>query len=133
MKKQKAAWFLVTSLLTALLAFAPAVWAQDNAQPALKSDPQNIQAYIDLLRADIRQQKGEMTGAVKELSAADAAKFWPIYEEYDAELAKLNDERVVNIQEYASSYDQMTDDKADELVHKASLTENSGPSSWQVL
>ncbi len=119
MKKQKAAWFLVMSLLTASVAFSPAVWAQDNAQPALKSDPQNIQAYIDLLRADVRQQKAEMMGAVMDLSAADAAKFWPIYEEYDAELAKLNDQRVANIQEYAASYDQMTDDKADELIHKA--------------
>jgi hypothetical protein len=119
MKKQKAAWFLVTSLLTASLAFAPAVWAQDSAQPAPKSDAQNIQAYIDLLRANVRQQKGEMMGAVMQLSAADAAKFWPIYEQYDAELAKLNDQRVANIKEYASSYDQMTDDKADELIHKA--------------
>ena len=54
-----------------------------------------------------------------QLSAADAAKFWPIYEQYDEELAKLNDQRVANIKEYASSYDQMTDDKADELIHKA--------------
>jgi hypothetical protein len=119
MKKQKAAGFLGTSLLTALLAFAQAVWAQDNAQPAPKSDAQNIQAYIDLLRADVRQQKAEMMGAVMQLSAPDAAKFWPIYEQYDAELAKLNDQRVANIKEYASSYDQMTDDKADELIHKA--------------
>ena len=67
------------------------------------SDPQNIQAYIDLLRADVRQQKAEMMGAVMQLSAADAAKFWPIYEQYDEELAKLNDQRVANIKEYAST------------------------------
>jgi hypothetical protein len=54
-----------------------------------------------------------------QLSAADAAKFWPIYEQYDKELAKLNDQRVANIQEYASSYGQMTDAKADELIQKA--------------
>ena len=53
------------------------------------------------------------------LSAADAAKFWPIYSEYDAQLSKLNDLRVANIQEYASTYDQMTDEKADELIQKA--------------
>jgi hypothetical protein len=116
MKKQKAARILATAAVTALLAFAPALWAQDNAPVAAKSDPQNIQAYIDLLRADVRQQKAEMMGAVMELSAADAAKFWPIYEEYDSELAKLNDLRVANIQEYASTYDQMTDEKADELI-----------------
>lgn len=45
--------------------------------------------------------------------------FWPIYTEYEAELTKLNDLRVANIQEYARTYDQMTDEKADELIHKA--------------
>ena len=41
-----------------------------------------------------------------QLSAADAAKFWPIYSEYDVELTKLNDQRVANIQEYARTYSQ---------------------------
>jgi hypothetical protein len=49
----------------------------------------------------VRQQKAEAMGAVMELSAADAAKFWPIYSEYDTELSKLNDARVANIREYA--------------------------------
>jgi hypothetical protein len=125
MKKQNAAGIMV---LAALIC-AVAAGAQDNAQPAqtgsqgaalpANSAPQNIQAYIDLMRSDVRQQKAEMVGEVMQLSAADAAKFWPIYEEYDSELAKLNDLRVANIKEYASSYDQMTDAKADELIQKA--------------
>ena len=53
------------------------------------------------------------------LSAEDAAKFWPLYTEYDAELTKLNDQRIENIKEYARSYEQMTDDKADELIQKS--------------
>lgn len=121
MKKQTAAWIL----LVASLALAPCALPQENsdtgkqAPVSTSSDSQNIQAYIDLLRANVRQQKAEMVGAVMQLSAADAAKFWPIYEQYDAELAKLNDQRVANIEEYADSYDQMTDTKADELIHKA--------------
>jgi hypothetical protein len=117
MKKRNAAWILVV----ALLFFAPAARAQTGQQAGTSSgsDSQNIQAYIALLRSDVRQQKAEMMGAVMQLSAPDAAKFWPIYEQYDAELAKLNDQRVANIQEYANTYDQMTDDKADELIHKA--------------
>src|ERR1700691_2660261 len=119
MRQQKAAWILVL----ALLGFAPAARAQTGEQPAMSptSDAQNIQEYIDLLRSDVRQQKAEMLGAVMQLSAADAAKFWPIYEQYDEELAKLNDQRVANIKEYASSYDQMTDAKADELIQNAML------------
>lgn len=124
MKKQNAAGIMVL----AAMIIAHAAGAQDNAQPAQTaaqtgtsstSDSQNIQAYIELLRANVRQQKAEMVGVVMQLSAADAAKFWPIYEEYDTELAKLNDLRVANIKEYAGSYDQMTDAKADELIEKA--------------
>ena len=117
MKKQRAAWILVVVLLVCAAGARAQTGQQTGTSPG--SDSQNIQAYIDLLRSDVRQQKAEMMGAVMQLSAADAAKFWPIYEQYDAELAKLNDQRVANIQEYASSYDQMTDDKADELIHKA--------------
>lgn len=46
-----------------------------------------------------------------ELSAEDAAKFWPIYSRYDADLTKLNEQRVANIEEYARTYNQMTDEK----------------------
>lgn len=123
MKKQNAAAIMGL----AALMFAHVAGAQENAQPvqtgsqalSANSDPQNIKAYIELLRGDVRQQKAEMVGEVMQLSAADAAKFWPIYEEYDVQLAKLNDLRVANIQEYASSYDEMTDTKADELIQKA--------------
>jgi hypothetical protein len=79
----------------------------------------NVQAYIDLLRGDVRQQKAEFMGSVMLFSAQDAAKFWPIYSDYDTQLAKLNDQRIEIIKEYAQSYNQMTDAKADELIQKA--------------
>jgi hypothetical protein len=79
----------------------------------------NIQEYVTLLRSDVRKQKTQIMGAVLELSPEEAAKFWPIYNQYDSELTKLNDLRVANIQEYARYYDKMTDSKADELIRKA--------------
>jgi hypothetical protein len=113
-----------------LLVFVPVAWSQDKTQPTKAGAPasaspnadarkKNIQEYIELLRSDVRQQKAEMMGAVMQLSATDAAKFWPIYSEYDAELAKVNDLRVANIQEYARSYSEMTDARADELIQNA--------------
>ena len=79
----------------------------------------NIQAYIDLIRRDIRQEKSEIMGVVMLLDADDAAKFWPIYSEYDEELTKVNNLRSDNIQEYARVYTSITDDKADELIKRA--------------
>jgi flagellar biosynthesis chaperone FliJ len=126
MKKRIALWL---PLLTCL-AFCPAILAQEKAQPqkpeqqaAPSSAPstrdKNIQEYIELLRSNVRQQKAEIMGAVMQLDVDQAAKFWPIYSEYDAELTKLNNLRLANIEEYARNYDRMTDAKADDLIQKA--------------
>src|SRR5208337_4076235 len=125
MKTNKTAWILVLTTM----ALVPAAWAQESTQPmqtaveidtSSNSDAQkNIQEYVELMRSDVRQRKAETLATVMQLSASDGAKFWPIYSEYDAELAKLNDLRVANIQEYARTYDQMTNKKADELIQKA--------------
>jgi uncharacterized protein YqeY len=126
MTKQAAGWIMVLTFL----ALGPAASSTDKAQPgntvpqastSPNADTQNknIQKYVELLRANVGQDKAEMMGAVMQLSAADAAKFWPLYSEYNAELTKLNDLRVANIQEYARTYSQMTDAKADELIQTA--------------
>jgi multidrug resistance efflux pump len=99
-------------------------WAQKTENKASTSanasaHEKNIDEYIKLMRADVRQQKAEIMGAIMLLSAQDATKFWPIYNEYDAELSKLNDGRVVNIKEYARTYNQLTDEKANELIEAA--------------
>jgi hypothetical protein len=79
----------------------------------------NIEEYIKLLREDVSSEKAKLLGQVMQFDAEDAAKFWPIYRDYDAELQKVNDLRVANIREYAHSYPNMTDDKADELIKSA--------------
>ena len=120
------------------LAFCPVAFAQGTVQtpntekqtapPSAKgtqdksaksTQDKNVQEYIELLRSDIRQQKAQIMGGVLELDVDEAAKFWPIYSEYEAESTKLNNLRLANIQEFARNYDQMTDAKADELIQNA--------------
>lgn len=79
----------------------------------------NIQEYINLLREDVNAEKAKLLGQVMQFDAEDAAKFWPIYREYEVELNKLNDLRVANILEYSRSYTNLTDAKADELIKNA--------------
>ena len=126
MKSLNRAWLVMLAILPTL-AVSP-YCAQTKTQttekntaasPEADAQKKNLQMYVDLLRKDIRQQKAEIMGAVMLLSAEDAAKFWPIYNEYDAELTKLNDQRLENIKEYARTYDNMTDEKADELIQKS--------------
>jgi uncharacterized protein YqeY len=125
MIKRLAMWLF----LLAVAASAPALTAQTKSEadkpPAktthkpMTAQEENIQEYIKLLREDVGAEKVKVMGSVMELDAEDAAKFWPIYRDYDAELSKVNDLRVANILEYSRTYTQMTDEKADELVKKA--------------
>jgi hypothetical protein len=117
---------LLAALFIQFVIFPLSSHAQNSAHKpdsmaAASSDDadKNLQAYIELLRKNVRQQKAEIMGSVMALSAEDAVKFWPIYQQYDAELTKLNNQRVDNIKEYARTYLQMTDEKADELIQKA--------------
>lgn len=124
MKQEEAAWILVL----ALLIFAPAARAQTSEQAAVSSnsDQQNIQAYIDLLRGNVRQQKAEMMGSVMQLSAADAAKFWPIYEQYDQELAKLNFELEFFAYGKTSDWGELTAIRQDVILKIAGIVEAAG-------
>ena len=118
---------LLATLFIAAVFTSPGSWAQTTQKTApaasapatSDAEQKNIQAYINLMRENVRQDKAEIMGAVMVLSAADAAKFWPIYSDYDAQLTKLNDQRVENIKQYARDYEQMTDEEADQLVQKS--------------
>ena len=121
--------YLMNTLSAALIILAllvgPACNAQAKAQESGKTPTDtdakttNTDAYIALLRRDIRQEKVEIMGAMLVLSAQDSAKFWPIYSNYDEKLTKLNDMRLANMKEYVSKYNEITDDEADRLVQKA--------------
>ncbi len=119
---------LMATLFVLMLASRPSGHAQTTAQKPTstaaapsEADTQkkNMQSYIDLLRKDVRQQKDEIMGSMMLLSAADAAKFWPIYSDYDVALDKLNDQRIENIKQYAHSYNDLTDEEADRLIQKS--------------
>lgn len=119
---------LVALAISTCLISAP-VFAQNQpaAQPTPQPAPsartapqqQNVNEYIALLRKDVRSQKFAIMNAVMQLDLDQSAKFWPIYRDYDAEAAKINDLRVANIQEYARTYSQLTDPQADALIQKA--------------
>ena len=76
---------------------------------------QNVDSYVELLRADVRAEKVAILGQAMDLSEEEASAFWPIQREYEAELAKLYDERIALIKAYTESYESMSDEKAEEL------------------
>jgi hypothetical protein len=88
-------------------------------EPERQSKALNLTAYAELLRSDVRAQKVAILTEVMGFTDKEDAAFWPIYREYDLEMAKLGDERTALIAEYARNYTSLTDDAADSLVTRA--------------
>jgi len=73
---------------------------------------------IALMRQDIRSQKKQLIAANLTLTDAEATKFWPVYDQYTADLAKINDTKYAVIKEYANNWGSITDDQALSLAKR---------------
>jgi|SRR5579863_8034858 len=98
------------------------------AAPSAKTPPprqaaatsqSGVDQDIDLLRHDIRSKKKQLVAANLKLTDTEATKFWPVYDQYTADLVKINDQKYALIKEYADSYGKMTDDQALSLTNRA--------------
>ena len=73
---------------------------------------------LELLRQDIRSQKKQLIAQNLKLTDAEATKFWPIYDQYTAELVKINDKKYSVIQQYADKYGTLSDQDALSLIQQ---------------
>ena len=109
----------VMATFMALLASSASVHVQSPATQAPDSKALNLSAYAELLRSDVRAQKVAILTEVMNFTEGEDAAFWPLYREYDAEMAAIGDERVALIAEYARNYSKLSDADADRLATKA--------------
>ena len=107
--------------LTLALCLCPRVVLAQATKVATPDDTReaNLRAYVELLRSDVRSQKAAILTELMDFTEAEDAKFWPVYREYETELAKVNDDRLALIKEYAENYEKLTDEVADRLARGA--------------
>ncbi len=67
---------------------------------------------LDLLRKDIRSKKKQLVAANLKLTDTEATKFWPIYDQYTAELIAINDKKFALVQSYADNWGKMTNEQS---------------------
>ena len=75
--------------------------------------------YAELQRSDIQARKVEIITEVMRFDEKEAAAFWPIYNEYAAAQAKLNDRRLANVKELLNKYDSLSEDEAKKFVERS--------------
>jgi hypothetical protein len=78
---------------------------------------------IEMLRADLRAQRKQIMAQNMTLTADEATKFWPIYEQYRLAAIKANDERWAVIKDYAANYNTMTDAQAQDYLKRANAVD----------
>src|SRR5713226_8002225 len=70
-------------------------------QPAVFDDTQwSPDDDMQMLKRDLKSQKKQIVAANMNLTDPEAEKFWPVYDQYSADLAKINDARAALIKEY---------------------------------
>jgi hypothetical protein len=125
--------FLV--IILTIVGFAPATFVSAQNLTSAKKDTVKTSAasgsqaspddFVDLLRKDIRSQKKQIIAENLELSDAEAEKFWPVYDQYAAELAKIYDVKLALLNDYADSYNTMTGEQAENYIRKRAEVEQS--------
>jgi predicted outer membrane protein len=107
---------MVGAIAIMIFGFAPLSRAQD--KPA-----DNMQILRDKIKAD----KKLVVAANMELTESEAKSFWPIYEQYQKDLQKINQRIVKLLESYADDFHKksLTDDKAKKLIDEAVAIEQA--------
>ncbi|HWV99102.1 MAG TPA: hypothetical protein VNZ64_05350 [Candidatus Acidoferrum sp.] len=88
-------------------------------QASLTADDERAQ--LEVLRSDFNTTKIHTLNQVMKLTVAEAEKFWPIYRNYEQELAAVGDRKLALIQEFMVRYRAGTldDTNSREMAQKA--------------
>jgi hypothetical protein len=76
----------------------------------------NLKAYIGMMRSDLKKDKVSILTELMDLDPDQAAKFWPLYNEYDKALTALADERIAFIRLYADNYSGLSEEMATRIA-----------------
>jgi len=73
----------------------------------------------------VRSLKKQIIAANMDLTDTEAQQFWPIYDRYTAELAKIFDKKYALLNEYAQNYTTITGEQAERYIKGRADVEES--------
>ena len=77
-----------------------------------------VEKDLELLRHDLRAEKKKIIALNVPLTETEATKFWPVYDQYAAEMKTHYDEFYSVIKEYAANQKTLTDAQAVSMVKR---------------
>ncbi len=131
----KAAKLFFFSVIALAISTSRPTSAQQPATPAPKQlrSNGNITVYqdtqwssdedIQLLKSNLRSQKKQIVAANMDLTDAEAETFWPVYNRYAEDVAKVYDTKIALLQEYLENYQTMSGDQAESYLRRRAAVE----------
>jgi hypothetical protein len=112
---------LTAVVLAAALLFARPVIAQD------KDKGGSVNTNMEILMEKVKADKKLLVAANLDLSDEEGKNFWPVYEAYQKELEKQNQQLGKTIMEYADAYNKgpVPDDMAKKLMKQVFSIESA--------
>jgi len=89
-----------------------------NVSAAQSSEP-SLDSYIESVRADLRADKVAIITEAMQLNDRESKAFWPVYRKYEADVRKVNDQRVALIKSYSDKFATMTDADAKAMIDQS--------------
>jgi hypothetical protein len=77
----------------------------------------------EMLRQDLRDQRKQIVALNLPLSADEATKFWPVFDQYRQAATQPNNERWEIIKAYAANYDTLTDAQAQDYIKRSNAVD----------
>jgi hypothetical protein len=89
--------------------------------------PASTTTNMDILRQKVKADKKLVVAQNLQLSDAEGAKFWPVYDGYQKELQKINERLAAVVLAYASEYNKgpVTDAAAKKLIEEAMAVDDA--------
>ena len=111
---------MIKSALLALVAAGTLASALAADAPAAKPTPQQeLEKVVTQVRDELQAARADVVAKGLTLSAEQAAKFWPLFEQFQAEQNAVIDAQLKATQKYADNYAKLTD--ADSTAYVTAL------------
>ncbi len=105
----------VTLLLGASVTAAP-VHAQTSSSAQAAAPDKLTAADLEDLRTELRSSKKQLIAATLTLTDAEATRFWPVYDQYAAESAKVREGQTSLIADHVNTYGKYDDKAATDFI-----------------
>jgi len=104
---------VIGGLIALLMGAAAPGWSQSKSSGGDK--PAN---NLEIIHEKLKAEKKLIVSKYMELTESEAKTFWPVFEEYQKDLQKINERLGSLLQSYAADYrnNSLTDEKAKKLL-----------------